>query len=47
LPLLVVERLIDLGDPLVFQGEGVDVFVEYVAVLHVGFRFQRSAGFSR
>ena len=43
LPLLFVERLIDLGDPLVFEGEGVDVLVEYVAVLHGGVRF----GFSR
>jgi len=38
LPLLIVERFIDLGDPLVFQREGIDVLIEYVAVLHGGVR---------
>ena len=28
LPLLVIEGLIDFGDPLVFEREGADVFVE-------------------
>jgi len=34
LSLLLVERLIDFGDALVFQREGVDVLVEQVAVAH-------------